>query len=727
MKRTRGLWASIIFVTVLVVLSLVGFATGALKPTLGLDLEGGVSVILTAPDGTPRDVMEQTLGNIRNRVDAFGVGEPEIFLSGNTIEIQIPGLAKGTIEERQKEQFCLTAPDGTNYGCAPDQAAAQAGLDTLTVEPQPTEVCLIDPDATQLECFGSREEAVAAKATLQVTPKATATPTASASPPASPSTPTDGGYCLTDPTGAELACYPTKKAATAAQKGVTLDVTQQSFCVTDTGGTDASASPSASPSADASASASASASPSASPSPTTTAYADLDRSGASALPCGLGAREEADAQLAEIAVQQTSVQYCVISSAGKNLGCFLTREAADRRQRETGQERLLSVIGQTARLEQRAVIEVIDPTNPAYASTPVTCPTPEERAKKDCSFQALQGKEVVYLGQSNDPATALKYRLGPVIISGGDMKKATAVLSGGTQTQIATQWTVQFELNGSGADAFGEATTKAVTLPPPQNQIAIVVDREVISAPRVDSPITGGTGVISGGFTEQEAKDLATQLNAGALPVELTRQSVQTVSPTLGQESLHQGIVAGLVGLALLLLYLLFYYRLLGIVAWFGMSIWAILALALISVAGEQFSYALTLAGVAGLVISLGVTADSYIVFFERLKDEVRSGKTARSAVQPAFKRAYKTIVAADIVTGIAAVVLYVTAVSSVRGFALTLGVATLLDLFVVWFFKRPTVFLIARNERLVNLKGFGLQSGIAGDEEPTAQREGRR
>jgi preprotein translocase subunit SecD len=185
--------------------------------------------------------------------------------------------------------------------------------------------------------------------------------------------------------------------------------------------------------------------------------------------------------------------------------------------------------------------------------------------------------------------------------------------------------------------------------------------------------------------------------------------------------------VAGLVGLALLFLYLLFYYRLLGIVAWFGMSIWAILALALISVAGEQFSYALTLAGVAGLVISLGVTADSYIVFFERLKDEVRSGKTARSAVQPAFKRAYKTIVAADIVTGIAAVVLYITAVSSVRGFALTLGVATLLDLFVVWFFKRPTVFLIARNERLVNLRGFGLQSGIAGDEESAAQREARR
>jgi preprotein translocase subunit SecD len=188
------------------------------------------------------------------------------------------------------------------------------------------------------------------------------------------------------------------------------------------------------------------------------------------------------------------------------------------------------------------------------------------------------------------------------------------------------------------------------------------------------------------------------------------------VSPTLGSESLRQGIVAGVAGLVLLFLYLLFYYRLLGVVAWFGMSIWAALALALVSVAGDQFGYALTLAGVAGLVISLGVTADSYIVFFERLKDEVRNGRSPRTAVQPAFKRAFRTIVAADIVAVIAAGVLYVTAVSSVRGFALTLGVATLLDLVVVYFFKRPTMFLIARSPRLVRMRGFGLESGVAAD-----------
>jgi preprotein translocase subunit SecD len=149
------------------------------------------------------------------------------------------------------------------------------------------------------------------------------------------------------------------------------------------------------------------------------------------------------------------------------------------------------------------------------------------------------------------------------------------------------------------------------------------------------------------------------------------------------------------------------------------MTIWAVLALALVSIAGRTFGYALTLAGVAGLVISLGVTADSFIVFFERLKDEVRHGKSPRAAVQPAFKRAYRTIVAADTVTALAAIILYATAISSVRGFALTLGVATLLDLFVVYFFKRPTVFLIARNERLVNLHGFGLTSGVAAEPVP--------
>jgi preprotein translocase subunit SecD len=180
---------------------------------------------------------------------------------------------------------------------------------------------------------------------------------------------------------------------------------------------------------------------------------------------------------------------------------------------------------------------------------------------------------------------------------------------------------------------------------------------------------------------------------------------------------LHQGVIAGLAGLIALMIYLAFYYRLLGVVTWVGMAIWAVLALGLVSLLGRTAGYALTLAGVAGLIVSLGITADSYIVFYERLKDEDRNGKTIRAAVRPAFKRAWRTIVAADIVTAIAAAVLYVVSIGSVRGFALTLGLSTMLDLFVVWFFKRPTVFLMARSERITDMPAIGLRSAMAEDE----------
>jgi preprotein translocase subunit SecD len=408
-----------------------------------------------------------------------------------------------------------------------------------------------------------------------------------------------------------------------------------------------------------------------------------------------------------------TTQYCVVSSQDEDLGCFTSKTAAADRQRETGQQQLLNIIGQTARLEERQTLQIVPPTDPQFASIQLTCSTLEEQAKKECQGSAQDGNDVWYASQAAGEQGA-KVNLGPVIITGGNMTKATAVYqSSGTSLP---QWEVQFTLDGDGAKAFGAATTTAVTATPPQNQIAIAVDRTIRSDPVVQSAITGGTGQITGGFSEEEAKDLATLLNAGALPVELTRQSVRTVSPTLGEESLKQGIVAGIAGMILLFVYLLFYYRLLGIVAWFGMTIWALLAFALVSIAGRSFGYALTLAGVAGLVISLGVTADSYIVFFERLKDEVRSGRSPRTAVQPAFRRAFRTIVAADTVTGIAAGVLYLTAVSSVRGFALTLGVATVLDLFVVYFFKRPTVFLLSHSRRLIELPGFGLSTAAAAD-----------
>ena len=620
---------------------------------------------------------------------------------------------------RTADLYCLEGED-LIHGCSESEDDVGDVLESLEVQGQPSEVCVVDGDGEEIECFSSRAQADTFLAGVQVgpkpepspsasgTPSPSATPSTSASPSAGPS-PAASAYCLTQATGERIRCFETRAKAEDAKDALEVTVTARTYCILP-----AAPEPSPTPSPSASGSPSASASASASPSPSPATFADLDLSEAEALPCELGSREEADEALDAIEIVHEEERFCVVSSVGEQLGCSVRRDEAVDLQRQSGQERLLRVIGETARLEERAVLEVVPVSDPR----PITCGTQEERDLPRCAHDALEDEEVVYPG-SIGPGQVAKFVLGPTVITGEDFDSASAVIN---QSQLGTSdWTVNFQLDSDGADRFAEATTAALGAPEPTNQIAIVVDRVVISSPSVQSAITGGTGEITGGFAEQEAKDLATQLNAGALPVELTRQSVRTVSPTLGEESLEQGILAGAGGLALLFLYLLFYYRLLGVVAWFGMTIWAVLAVTLISIAGDQFGYALSLAGVAGLVISLGVTADSYIVFFERLKDEVRSGKSPRAAVQPAFARAYKTIVAADIVTGLAAAVLYLSAVSSVRGFALTLGVATLLDLFVVWFFKRPTVFLIAKNEKLVNLPGFGLRSGVAGE----AAREG--
>ena len=729
MKRTRGLWTSVIFVAILVVSSLAGFFTKSLKPVLGLDLEGGVAVILTAPPGTPSNVMQVALENMRKRVDAFGVGEPDIALTGTTIQVQVPGLTKSVIETRPKIQYCLVGPAGEVYACGTTQAAADAGLAVLEVKGTPSNVCIQDKSGKQLKCYTSQTEADAALSGLTVAAKTPPTPKPSASgspvPTGSPSSAGPGAapsaYCVTDSTGTQLACEPSQPKAQALQKTLKTRVQGSTYCVVDNGVAIANPTPTPTPSpspkpgkanhATPTPTPSASVSPSpAAPKPSP--FAALDRRNADPVPCDFPSKGKAQDALDTITVTKETKNYCVVSTAQQLLGCFVSMARAVDKQRLTSQGHLLDIIGKTARLEERPVLAVLSPGDP----TPITCSKADPNlASGQCDkVGALDNSEVVY----PDPRRGAKVRLGPVVVDGGNIKKATAVFNPVSQTNSTPQWVVAFEMDSAGTAAFATASTLAYNYhqagQSPLDQIAIAVDRSIISSPQVINPITDGKGEISGTFTQQSASDLATVLNAGALPVELTRKATQTVSPTLGKASLHQGIVAALVGLGLLFLYLLFYYRLLGVVAWVGMLIWATLALALVSLAGTGLGYALTLAGVAGLVISLGVTADSYIVFFERLKDEVRNGKSPRSAVQPAFKRAFKTIVAADLVTMIAAVVLYLTAISSVRGFALTLLFATLLDLFVVYFFKRPTVFLIARNPKLVSLRGFGLESGVA-------------
>jgi protein-export membrane protein SecD len=381
------------------------------------------------------------------------------------------------------------------------------------------------------------------------------------------------------------------------------------------------------------------------------------------------------------------------------------------------QERLLQLIGQTAQLEFREVLTSVEPGDKDYEKTRITPDSPKD-------------KNVVFAGENEAGGAPVKYRLGPVLMTGDGLSTARAVFNDplAVRDPSAAGWTVSFRLTDEGSKRFEEITQRLAPPPdqPGTKRLAIVLDRRVESAPVVQSAISD-RGEITGSFTEPEAKDLALVLRTGALPVQLVPSQVETVSPTLGQESLHQGLLAGIAGLVALALYLAFYYRLLGVVTWFGMAIWSALALTMVSLLGQAAGYSLTLAGVAGLVVSLGITADSYIVFYERLKDEVRHGKTLRAAVGPAFKRAWRTIVAADIVTITAAAVLYWLAIGSVRGFALTLGLATFLDMFVVYFFKRPTVFLIARSRWLSELPGMGLRSGVAVSAEPAPVRGGAK
>jgi preprotein translocase subunit SecD len=228
------------------------------------------------------------------------------------------------------------------------------------------------------------------------------------------------------------------------------------------------------------------------------------------------------------------------------------------------------------------------------------------------------------------------------------------------------------------------------------NQVAIVLDGLVVSAPRINEPIPSGNAQITGSFSQVEAQDLANVLKYGALPLAFDRGEVQQVSPTLGADQLNAGLLAGALGLGLVVIYSLLYYRGLGLVTVGSLAIAAALVYLLFLVLGEAIGFTLTLAGIAGAIVAIGVTADSFIVYFERIRDEAREGRSLRSAVESGWLKARHTILVADAVSLIAAVLLYFFAVGGVRGFAFTLGLTTLVDLVVVFLFTKPIVTLLA-------------------------------
>jgi preprotein translocase subunit SecD len=277
--------------------------------------------------------------------------------------------------------------------------------------------------------------------------------------------------------------------------------------------------------------------------------------------------------------------------------------------------------------------------------------------------------------------------------------------------------TVDLRPGAEGEDIWnnlaGQCYNRAETCP--TGQIAIDLDGSLQSVATVQEPTFSGSVEISGSFTEGEAKNLARVLNSGSLPVQLQLQSVQNVSPSLGKDSLHAAVIAGLVGVLLVLLFMIAYYRLLGFIVALGMTVSMALLWGVITWLSKTSGLALSLAGIAGIIVSVGVTVDSYVVFFERLKDEVRSGKTMRNSAQRGFQAAWHTIVMADLVSLIGAFVLWYLTVGAVRGFAFFLGLATTCDLLVAYFFTRPMVLLLARTKWMERQKVMGIEVASQG------------
>ncbi len=274
---------------------------------------------------------------------------------------------------------------------------------------------------------------------------------------------------------------------------------------------------------------------------------------------------------------------------------------------------------------------------------------------------------------------------------------------------------VTVDFKGSGQEKINAFAGQQYPLQAPRNQMAITLDGVVQSAPAFQTSTFDTDVVISGDFSRTESEDLARLLRYGALPVRFdeSQQTVENVSPTLGNDQLRAGIAAGIIGIALVAIYMFLYYRILALVVLSGLGLTAAGTYALVSYLGDTVGLALTLAGVTGLIVSVGVTVDSYIVYFERLKDEVRSGKTVRSSVDRGFISSFRTILAADLVALIGAAVLYLLAIGSVRGFAFFLGLAPLLDLAVTYFFMHPLVVLLARRPGLLRARYVGIASGL--------------
>ncbi|HEU5150348.1 MAG TPA: protein translocase subunit SecD [Iamia sp.] len=582
--RNRGLGA-LALILALAAFSITTVVANDASPQLGLDLQGGFSVVLSAEGNPPSDSIDQAMEIIRNRIDGLGVAEPEVTRQGDNVVVDLPG-----IEDRERAQEILG--------------------ETARLEFRPVLQPQLPYDA---EAAAAGEDPCAGAAT----PPADDTTTTA---------PADGSTTTAPADGA---------TTTAPADGSTTTASTEPATSEEEGAARPAPTPAATP---------------------------VDGEYAAA---PLARQEDTTTTAAEGETTTTAA------------GGETTTTAAE---------------GETT-------------TTVAEGDTTTTAPAADPAAEAANTiiipFRADPDEEPISCTQ-----------VGPTGFEGGDLSKSQAELGG----QTGSQWVVSIAIKGGSRSKANELINSCASpgAACPTGQMAIVLDNEVISAPQVNGPnLADQDFQIEGQFSEGDAKDLALKLRYGALPVEFVRSAERQVSPTLGEDSLQAGLLAGVIGLVAVALYLIVYYRALGVVVVLGLGVWSALMYGTICWLSTTRGLTLSLSGVVGIVVSLGTTVDSYVVHFERLKDEVRLGKSVRASTEKGFQKAFKTILTADLASLMGAALLWYLTVGAVRGFAFFLGLSVVLDLLVAYCFDRPMVALLARSRFFTEHPIFGVARGL--------------
>jgi preprotein translocase subunit SecD len=581
-----------VILLIVTVVAIVGMFTATLvsssRPVLGLDLQGGISIVLFPVKGSDLSALNTAVDVIRNRINGLGIAEPNVQRQGNTIVVDLPGVkdrakAEHLVGETAELRFRPVQYSGTQplifpFGTSATSTTRKNGATTTT-----------GAHATTSTGHGATTTTRAAQIAGTTVPKSSTSGHAA------------GGQTIeTTPIVARFAATPVTSATTRANTGATAPTTVK---------------------------------------------------------VGSGSGPSAGSGL-------TPTSPKVGSGSGLSAGSGLTPTT-------------------------------IPPTTTTTTPSFPGCAALIKQSPPDTDA----AQEVVLPDRLHQSC----YVLGPAIVTGKSIGSANTQYDS-TSSQWATN--VHFRNNDFLTKIAGPYVNK---------DVAIELDGVVQSAPVINPGITGRDVQITGNFTQGQANALSLVLKYGALPIQFdqAKQTVESVSPTLGRDQLTAGIVSGVIGLILVALYMLLFYRLLGLVVIVGLGLTGMLFFTAVSYLSSAHGLTLTLAGVTGIIVSVGVTVDSYVVYFERLKDEVRTGKTVRSSLEPGFVRSWRTIVAADLVSLIGAGVLYVFATSSVQGFAFFLGLSTAMDLLLAYCFMHPMASVLARRPRLVQLPGVGIAAAL--------------